>query len=624
MRDFSGASGSGCTDESGGYTTSPLPPGDYVVRFLDESAAGYLGEHWDNQSERALAQTVAVGEGVETAGIDAALTLGGRITGTISSATGPADDQCVYAYPAGVDQWVGSGCTDESGAYTINRLPAGAYDLRIDGGADFQAVWYGGTADRATATPVSVELGQTASGVDQVMADGGRLSGTVRDAETGEPLVYEDFCVHVLSGATEVRTVCPWATADWQVLGLSAGTYTVKFTADGYATQWWDGQTRQSLATPLVLEGGEHRTGVDASLARPVDTAPDAPTSVSATAGNAEARVSWTEPESDGGQPVTGYTVTASPGGRPRPPTAPRARPSRGCPTAPPTPSPSRRPTPSATPRLGTLPAVTPQHRHRTRRTHRRRRHRRGRAGPGVLDAPADGGSPVTGYTVTASPGARPQHRCDDRHGHRPGQRHRLHLTVPPPMRRDQPRVGGLPVPPSLPRRARSPVGRVRPLRVLGRLLGEVVRPRRRRRLCRNGRELPRRPLGRAGRRHHQEPGPPDPPRPGARTHRRGAGPPQAQEDRGPRQRRRGQHRGPGQAQGVHHRQRRALARPRPLRLLGRLLRAVVHHRGRGGLCRHRRGLPRRAVRGAGRRRHRGPDPPDPARPGAHADRRRS
>ena len=315
-RDFSGASGSGCTDESGGYTTSPLPPGDYVVRFLDESDAGYLGEHYDNQSERALAQPVAVSEGVDTAGIDAALTLGGRITGTISSATGPAEDQCVYAFPAGVDHWVRSGCTDESGAYTINRLPAGTYDLRIDGGADYQALWYGGTADRATATPVSVELGQTVSGIDQVLADGGRLSGTVRDAETGEPLVYEDFCVHVLSGATEIRTVCPWATGDWQVLGLSAGTYTVKFTADGYATQWWDGQTRQSRATPLVLEGGEHRTGVDASLARPVETAPDAPTVVTATAGNAQAQVSWTEPESDGGQPVTGYTVTASPGGR--------------------------------------------------------------------------------------------------------------------------------------------------------------------------------------------------------------------------------------------------------------------------------------------------------------------
>ena len=76
------------------------------------------------------------------------------------------------------------------------------------------------------------------------------------------------------------------------------------------------------------------------------------------------------------------------------------------------------------------------------------------------------------------------------------------------------------------------------------------------------------------------------------------------------------------EAQGVHHRQRRALARPRPLRLLGRLLRPVVHHRGRRRLHRHRRELPRRAVRGPGRRRHRRPDPPDPARPTARTHRR--
>ena len=44
-------------------------------------------------------------------------------------------------------------------------------------------------------------------------------------------------------------------------------------------------------------------------------TVPGAPTSVSATAGNAQASVSFTAPASNGGSAITGYTVTSSPGG---------------------------------------------------------------------------------------------------------------------------------------------------------------------------------------------------------------------------------------------------------------------------------------------------------------------
>ena len=44
-------------------------------------------------------------------------------------------------------------------------------------------------------------------------------------------------------------------------------------------------------------------------------TAPDAPTGVSALAGDGQATVSFTAPDFDGGSTVTGYTVTSSPGG---------------------------------------------------------------------------------------------------------------------------------------------------------------------------------------------------------------------------------------------------------------------------------------------------------------------
>lgn len=43
---------------------------------------------------------------------------------------------------------------------------------------------------------------------------------------------------------------------------------------------------------------------------------PGAPTAVTATALDGGAGVSWTAPTSDGGSPITGYSVTASPGGQ--------------------------------------------------------------------------------------------------------------------------------------------------------------------------------------------------------------------------------------------------------------------------------------------------------------------
>ena len=43
-------------------------------------------------------------------------------------------------------------------------------------------------------------------------------------------------------------------------------------------------------------------------------TAPGAPTNVAATAGDTTAHVTWSAPASDGGTPITGYTVTAQPG----------------------------------------------------------------------------------------------------------------------------------------------------------------------------------------------------------------------------------------------------------------------------------------------------------------------
>jgi hypothetical protein len=65
-----------------------------------------------------------------------------------------------------------------------------------------------------------------------------------------------------------------------------------------------------------ALSGGTVTLIDDTVITEQPSTSPSEPRSVSATAGNTSAVVSWSAPTSNGGSAITGYTVTSSPGGR--------------------------------------------------------------------------------------------------------------------------------------------------------------------------------------------------------------------------------------------------------------------------------------------------------------------
>ncbi|MEM9466732.1 MAG: fibronectin type III domain-containing protein [Actinomycetota bacterium] len=148
-------------------------------------------------------------------------------------------------------------------------------------------------------------------------------------------------------------------------------------------------------------------TGPASTASAPVTPlpVPDAPTSVSATAGNGQATVSWAAPADAGGAAITAYTATASPGGARCSTTG-----ATSCTVIGLTNGTGHTFTVTATNAIGTGPASTPS----TAVTP-----------VGVPDAPtqvtatagdttadigwtaptSDGGSDLTGYTATASPG---------------------------------------------------------------------------------------------------------------------------------------------------------------------------------------------------------------------------
>ena len=107
-------------------------------------------------------------------------------------------------------------------------------------------------------------------------------------------------------------------SSDWWVHSNSPGDTTITTTlgaTDGAGTPLVPGATVAGIDT--ASGSWNTSTGVQNPIvwSGPRTTAPTAPISVSAVAGDAAAVVSWSAPESDGGSAITGYTVTARPGG---------------------------------------------------------------------------------------------------------------------------------------------------------------------------------------------------------------------------------------------------------------------------------------------------------------------
>lgn len=269
--EHSSASGFAATDSSGFFRVRNLPAGDYLVSFSTPFA---VPEHYDNAASAEDASTVTVLDGVDTAGIDAALEPAGVITGRITNAFG--NDFFIATATAfafdGTD-WqpvADTGIAFETD-YRLESVPVGPVRVRFTGRSstfgDTLIEFYDDAAMVETATDINVVFGTVIDGIDGALGElpPGTISGTVTDGSS-TPLggivvrIYDDELF--LEGELETG-----ADGSYEVPGLRDGTYYVEFIDPSltYPREAWNNVASLDLATPINVTGAAV-AGIDAVL----------------------------------------------------------------------------------------------------------------------------------------------------------------------------------------------------------------------------------------------------------------------------------------------------------------------------------------------------------------------
>lgn len=262
-------------DADGDYTLRGLRSGSYKVRFWPgPSDLSYVGEFYDGKATRAAANPVSVVAGATTGGIDAELERGGRIAGVVTDADGGAP---LVGIEVCLSNFGFCDATAADGSYELEGLATGSFKVRFEGrfaNRKYVPVFYQDAASVTEAQKVPVTQGQTTASVDQELHEGARVSGTVLDAASEDPLSNMTVCAtDPDTGAGDCDQT--GELGEYAIEGLRAADYRVRFSNQGsyppgtnakYLPQYFDGVADPDQATLLNLELGESAEDVDAEM----------------------------------------------------------------------------------------------------------------------------------------------------------------------------------------------------------------------------------------------------------------------------------------------------------------------------------------------------------------------
>jgi hypothetical protein len=265
------------TGADGSYTIGGLVSGTYKVCF-NAGSTSYIAKCYDNLAwDPWNATPIQVTAGAATAGVDAALTAGGTVTGQVTNATGGIQWVNVQLRDTS-GNWVANvpgASTDQNGNYVLGGVPAGSYKVFFDGAnAGYIGRWYdgaAGAADQGSATTLTIAAGETKSSIGAVLPQGGSIAGTVSDSATSTPIAGINVQVYDGSGmwVPNVQGANTDGSGNYTIGGLPDGTYKVCFSSGStnYLAKCYDNLPADPAnATPITIAGGNNVTGKNITL----------------------------------------------------------------------------------------------------------------------------------------------------------------------------------------------------------------------------------------------------------------------------------------------------------------------------------------------------------------------
>jgi hypothetical protein len=261
------------TDSDGYYTIQGLSAGDYKVEFQTHHvSASYVGEWYNDKSSFNSADTLAVTSGQALTGINAQLADGGAVSGRVTDASGTVGIANVNVFICDPGQnWLPGTNTDNEGYYTLKGLPAGDYKIEFRTNwtpGNYVGEWYNDKGTFESADTVSVTMGQTTSGIDAQLANGGSISGRVTDT-SGQGISNVDVQICDLNQYW-YNGVSTDENGYYTIYGLAAGNYKIEFdtnnTSGNYSSEWYNDKSSFSTADPVSVSVGFTTPGIDAQL----------------------------------------------------------------------------------------------------------------------------------------------------------------------------------------------------------------------------------------------------------------------------------------------------------------------------------------------------------------------